>query len=121
MLEPERKMQMLNWWYECIHANGMLSSMRSLTNLVCPSRLSTSDSHKCMGHQFGQKVRLPSRPWPELRYNGWHVSGLDPAKAWAVLSSSTDMTLDKGGQTDQLVLCQSSWTRDRDYPSQTNR
>ena len=85
-------------WYECIHANDMLSSMLSLTDLVCPSRLSTSDSHKCTGHRLGQKVRLLSGPWPELRYNGWRGSGLDPTEAWVVPSSSTDMTPNKGGR-----------------------
>ena len=45
---------------------------------------------------------------PELRYNGWCVSGLDPAEAWVVPSSSTNVTPDKGGQIDQLVLCQSN-------------
>ena len=79
-----------------MHANDMLSSMLSLTNVVYPSRLSTSDSHKCTGHRLGQKVRLPSRPWPELKYNGWRGSGLDPTEAWAVPSSSTDTTPDKG-------------------------
>ena len=101
-------MQMLKWWHACTHANDMLSSMLSLTDLVCPSRLSTSDSHKCTGHRLDQKVRLPSKPRPELRYNRWHVSGLDPAEVWDVPSSSTDATPDKGEQTDQLVLCQSS-------------
>ena len=30
----------------------MLSNVLSLTNLVCPSRYSTSDAHGCLGHRL---------------------------------------------------------------------
>ena len=89
------------------HANEC-PIMHSLTTHVLSRQPTRTHSWVWVLLTLGQKIRFPSRPWPELRYNRWRVSGLDLVEAWVVPSSSTATTPDKGGQTDQLALCQSN-------------
>ena len=43
------------------------------------------------------------KSWPKAQaVTGWCIGGLDPAKAWVVPSTSTNMTLDKGGRPTNL-------------------
>ena len=52
-----------------------------------------------MGYGFidsSQKVGPCLDPGQSSGSNGWCIRSLNPAKAWVVLSTNTDTTLDKG-------------------------